>query len=150
MGDFQHQLRSQLSFRHSCRHRFYRRGPRIQTNDNSNRYDLFGMPRFQFGRPEYLIQILSFKREALYCPQRGLLPSTLMLGLSRRNRFLFFTDHAAFFCAFWPSCLRYFGSKHSFFFISVQAITRSFAASLTRIFVIMPFSFARPLSLFVK
>ena len=45
--------------------------------------------------------------------------------------------------------LRYFGSKSSFFFIKVHAITRSFAAIFTRIFVPIPFSFCLPLSFLV-
>jgi len=45
--------------------------------------------------------------------------------------------------------LRYVGSNGSFFFIKVHAITRSFAASLTRIFVPIPFSLCLPLSLLV-
>jgi len=39
------------------------------------------------------------------------------------------------------------GLNASFFFMSVQAITSNFAASLMRIFVPTPFSFSRPLGI---
>ena len=46
---------------------------------------LCGVPRFSFGRPEYLIQILSFKREALYCPQWGLSLNVVSRALSPKS-----------------------------------------------------------------
>jgi hypothetical protein len=42
------------------------------------------------------------------------------------------------------SILKHTGANISFFFISVQAIIKSFADSFIRIFVPMPFSVARP------
>lgn len=44
---------------------------------------------------------------------------------------------------------RHFGSNNCFFFISVQAMIRSFADSFTRILTPIPLSRALPLSLFV-
>jgi len=72
------------------------------------------------------------QREALNCPSGGLSASTSMLGLSRRS--LFDSNYI----------FRYDRLNGSFFFIKVQAITKNLVASLTRIFVRMPFSLSRP------
>lgn len=78
------------------------------------------------------------QREALHCPPRDPhMASTLVPGLSRRKRNISY------------SLFRYSGLKGSFFFISVQAMMSSFAASFTLILVLMPFSLSLPRSVWV-
>ena len=78
------------------------------------------------------------QREAQDCPSRSPNAPTMDNGLSRRNSKPCY------------SMFRYAGSNTSFFFINVQAITSIFAASLTRIFVLIPRSRSLPRSSLVK
>ena len=105
------------------------------------------------------IQIIKFYERPCIVPHEVMLPQRCVPGSLRRNS-VFLASCAktgslywsSFFpvCALLSSVIRHLGSNGSFFFISVQAIMRSFAASFTRILVPIPFSRSRPLILFVR
>ena len=132
------------------------------TNLTSDRYVYPTCPTLS-GPPIILYPNSQVQWEALYCPSRGLSPQrcqsralrvkvNFFLGLWNRNCFTRSPQLNYFDSAYTgvSPLLRYFGSNSSFFFVKVHAITRSFAASFTRIFVPIPFSLYLSLSLLVQ
>ena len=87
------------------------------------------------GSPIIPCKSLGLSERPLIVPPEVLNASTSMLGLSRRS--LFYSSYI----------FRYDRLNSSIFFSKVQAITKNFDASLTRIFVRMPFFLSRPFRL---
>ena len=112
-------------------------------------------------RQKSLIQILKFCERPCIVPHEVMRLNVVILGSLRRNSSFgascsenecagcpHLSSFGPTYTVRYPS-LRCFGSNGSFFFISVQAMIRSFAANFTRILVPIPFSRSRPLILFV-
>ena len=87
-------------------------------------------------RPTSLIQALRFGERPLIVPPEVICLYVRTRALSPKGLLLVLV-------------LKCLGSKGSFFFISVQATTKSFAASFTRILVLIPCSCCLPTSLCV-
>ena len=96
-----------------------------------------GVPLSSGDRPTSLIQALRFGERPLIVPPEVICLYVRARALSPKEK-----NHYSMF--------KQPGSNGSFFFINVQAITNSFAASFTRILVRIPFSLSRPLNSFVK
>ena len=99
-------------------------------NPGSNRYQY---PACSISSRSSLIQIPEFSERP------RIVPHEVLNGLNGVRRAL--SPDKLYFFIFSNS-----GLKGSFFFMSVQAIISSLAASFTLILVLIPFSFSRPLS----
>lgn len=109
----------------------------LNANPVPHRYPLSGMPHTG-GHPSCLIQVTRFsERPCILSPTRSLKASTLLHGLSRRNKNPY-------------SILRQSGLNGSLFFIKVHAMISSLAESFTLIFTLIPFSLCLPRSLLVN